>query len=150
MPFNTMLISEPAVGAAQILIWANLIYSCVSLPPMSTAIRTTAFSFVGALSDLFYIFHRQCIILSLPSWSCGFNLQFVHLVGRFWVFFLSHTAGFQLWFYSIFACGSSTGDCSWGCLEHLGLHLWWPDMEVMQLLGSEEFWKHQVLRGVGG
>ena len=28
------------------------------------------------------------------------NLQFVQLVGRFWVFSLSHTApGFQLWFY---------------------------------------------------
>ena len=28
------------------------------------------------------------------------NLQFVQLVGRFWVFFLSHPApGFQLWFY---------------------------------------------------
>ena len=37
---------------------------------------------------------------SLPSWSCGFNLQLVQLVGRFWVFFLSHTApGFPLWFY---------------------------------------------------
>ena len=34
------------------------------------------------------------------SWLCGFNLQLVQLVGRFWVFFLSHTApGFQLWFY---------------------------------------------------
>ena len=31
---------------------------------------------------------------------CGFNLQLVQLVGRFWVFFLSHTApGFLLWFY---------------------------------------------------
>ena len=29
-----------------------------------------------------------------------FNPQLVKLVGRFWVFFLSHTApGFQLWFY---------------------------------------------------
>ena len=37
---------------------------------------------------------------SLPSWSCGFNLPLVQLVGRFWVFFLSHTApGFPLWFY---------------------------------------------------
>ena len=43
----------------------------------------------------FYVFHRH----SLASWSRGFNLQLVQLVGRFWVFFLSHTApGFQLWF----------------------------------------------------
>ena len=49
MPSNTVLISGPAVGAAQILIWSH---SCVFLPPMSTAIRTSAFSFVGALSNL--------------------------------------------------------------------------------------------------
>ena len=44
----------------------------------------------------FYTFHRH----SLLSWSCGLNLQLIQLVGRLWVFFLSHTAcGFQLWFY---------------------------------------------------
>ena len=52
MPSNTVLISGPAVGAAEILIWS---YSCVFLPPVSTAIRTSAFSFVGALNDLLYI-----------------------------------------------------------------------------------------------
>jgi len=93
MPSNTVLISGPAVGAAQILIWSC---SCVLLPPMSTAIRTSAFSFVGACNDFLYIPETQ----SLPSWSCEFNLQLVQLVGRFWAFFLSHTApGFQLWFY---------------------------------------------------
>ena len=39
-------------GAAQILIWSC---SCVFLPPVSTAIRTSEFSFVGALNDLLYI-----------------------------------------------------------------------------------------------
>ena len=93
MPSNTVLISGPAVGAAHILIWS---YSPVFLPPMYTAIRTGLFSFVGALNDLLYIPQTQ----GLPSWSCGFNLQLVELLGRFWVFFLSHTApGFQLWFY---------------------------------------------------
>ena len=52
MPSNTVLISGPAVGAAQILTWS---YSCVFLPPMSTAIRTGAFSFVGPFNDLLYI-----------------------------------------------------------------------------------------------
>ena len=52
MPSDTVLISGPAVGAAQILIWS---YSCVFLPPMSTAIRASAFSFVGALNDLLYV-----------------------------------------------------------------------------------------------
>ena len=52
MPSNTVLISGPAVGATQILIWS---YSCVFLSPVSTAIRTSVVSFVGALSVLLYI-----------------------------------------------------------------------------------------------
>ena len=55
MPFNTVLISGPLVYAAQILIWS---YSCVEpdfLPPVPTAIRTSAFSIVGALNVLLYI-----------------------------------------------------------------------------------------------
>ena len=89
----TLLISGPAVGAAHILIWSC---SCVFLPPMSTAIRNSVFSLVGALNDLLYIPQAY----SLSSWSCGFNLQLVQLVGRFRVFLLSHTApGLQLWFY---------------------------------------------------
>ena len=52
MPSNTVLICGPAVGAAQILIRS---YSCVFLPPMSTAIRASAFSFVGTLNGLLYI-----------------------------------------------------------------------------------------------
>ena len=47
MPSNPVLISGPAAVAAQILIWS---YSCVFLPPMSTAIRTSVFSFLGALN----------------------------------------------------------------------------------------------------
>ena len=90
MPWGTVLIAGPVLRAAPILIWS---YSSVSLPAMSAAIRTSAFSFVGILNDFLYIPERQ----SLPSWLCGFNLQLVELVGRFWVFFLSHTApGFQL------------------------------------------------------
>ena len=102
MPSNTVLVSGPAAGAAQVLIW---FYSSVFLTPTSTANRTSAFFCVCELSMTFYIFHRH----SLPSWSCGFNLQLVQLVGRFWVFFLSHTAS-----------GSSTGVCSWGCPGRLG------------------------------
>jgi len=50
-PSNTVLNSGPAVGEAQILIWS---YSCVFLSPVSTAIRASVFSFVGALSVLLY------------------------------------------------------------------------------------------------
>ena len=92
MPSNTVLISGPAVGASQILIWS---YSCVFLPSVYIAIRTSASSFVGTFNVLIYIPWTQ----SLPSWSCGFNLQLAQLVERFGVFFLSHTGpGFQLWF----------------------------------------------------
>ena len=52
MPSNTVLISEPAVGAVQILIWS---YFRVFLPPMYTAIKTSVFSFVEALNVLLYI-----------------------------------------------------------------------------------------------
>ena len=52
MPSNTVLVSGPAVGEAQILIWS---YSCVYLLPMSIAFRTSVFCFVGALSVLLYI-----------------------------------------------------------------------------------------------
>ena len=41
----------------------------------------------------FYIFHRHRVCLVD-------HVEFVQLVGGFWVFFLSHTApGFLLWFY---------------------------------------------------
>ena len=35
-------------------------------------------------------------------------------------------------------------------LEDLGLPLWGPGVAMVQLLGSQWFWQHQVLRGVGG
>ena len=34
-------------------------------------------------------------------------------------------------------------------LEGLGLLLRGPGVEVVQLLGSQGFWQHQILRGVG-
>ena len=75
MPSNTVLISGPVVGAAQTPIWS---YSCVFLPPMSTAIRASAFS-LWELSVTFYIFHRHRVCLvdhmdlicSLYSWWEG-------------------------------------------------------------------------------
>ena len=49
MPSNTALASGPAVGPAQTLIWSS---SCVFLPPMSIAIRTSVF-FCGSAQCLF-------------------------------------------------------------------------------------------------
>ena len=141
MPSKTVLLSGPVVGAAQILIW---FYSYIFLPPISTAIRTSVFS-LWELSMTFYILHRH-------SWLCGFNLQLVQLVGRFGVFLLSHTApGFQLWFYfHLYTWVVHWGLAPEAALEHLGLPLWGPAVEVVHLLGSQGFWQHQVLRGVGG
>ena len=131
MPSNTVLISGPAVRAAQILIWS---YSFVFLPPMSTAIRTSVFSFVGALNGLLYIPQTQSclvdpvdLICSLYSWWEGLGSSSLATL----------PLGFNCGFISTSACGSSTGV--------LLLRLPWracvcscegPGVEVLQLLGS--------------
>ena len=72
-------------------------------------------------------------------------------MGRFWVFFLSHTApGFQLWFYfHLYMWAIHWGLLLEAALEDLGLPLRGPGVEVVQLLGLQGFWQHQDLRGVG-
>ena len=93
-------------GDSQILIWP---YFCVFLPPMSTAIRTRAFSLEGALRVL-YLFHRRraCLadradlICSLDSWWEGFGSSSS----------ATRPLGFSCGFISTSACGSSTGVCS--------------------------------------
>ena len=57
MPSNIVLVSGPAVGAPQILIWS---FTYVILRPVSTALRTSAFCFVGALNVLSYIPQKVC------------------------------------------------------------------------------------------
>ena len=66
MPSNTALVSGPAVGTTRTLIWS---YTCVFLPPISTDIRSSAFSFRGALSVLF-IFHRHSVCLVCRDTDC--------------------------------------------------------------------------------
>ena len=114
MPSNNVLMSGPAVGAVQIRIW---FYSCVFLPPTSTAIRVALF-LLWELSVAFCMFYRH----SLLSWSCGFNLPPVQLVGRLWVFFLSHTApwvSIVVLFPPLYV-GRPLGFSSWGCPGGLG------------------------------
>ena len=83
---------------------------------------------------------------------CGLNLKLVQLMGRFGVFFLSHTASwFQLWFYfHLCDMGRPRGFAPEVALEDLGLPLGGPGMEVVQLLRSQGSWQHQLLSGVGG
>ena len=105
MPSNTVLISGPAVGAAQILICSYSVF----LPPMSTAIRTSAFS-LWELSMTFYILHghRVCLvdrvdlICSLYSWWEGFGSSSLATL----------PLGFNCAFISTCVCGLSTGVCS--------------------------------------
>ena len=144
MPSNTVLVSGPAVEAAQILTWS---YSYVFLPPMSTAIRTSVFSFVGALNALLYMFHRHRVCLvdhadlmcSLYSWWEGFGSSSL----------VTLPLGLNCDFISTSGYGLFTGVCSWGCPGGLGLPLWGPGVEMVQLLGLQGFWQHQVLRGIG-
>ena len=106
VPSNIVLISGASMGAAQILTWS---YSCVFLPPISTAIRTSVFSFVGTLDVLLYILQTH----SLPSFSCGLICG---LYSRWEGFGSSSLAtlplGFRCGFISTSARGSSTGVCS--------------------------------------
>ena len=98
-----MLISGSVVGAAQILIWS---YSCVFLPPLSTAIRAIVFS-LCMLSMAFYIFHRHraCLVdhvdllCSLYNWWEGFGSSSLAAL----------PLGFNCGFISTSTCGSSTG-----------------------------------------
>ena len=107
------------------LLWGQLkfssgptsVFSCLQCPQLSELVCFLLWEH----SMCFYIFHRHRVSQSLPSWSCGFNLQLVQLVGKFWVFFLSHTApGFQLWLYfHLYMCFVHWG-FSQGCFGWLG------------------------------
>ena len=109
MPSSTVLVSGPAVGAAQILVWS---YSCVFLPPVSTAIRASAFSFMGILNVILYICLADHVdlICSLYSWWEGFGSSS----------FITLPLGFNCGFISTSVCGSSTGVCSCCCPGALG------------------------------
>ena len=76
MPSNSVLISGPAVGAAQVLIWS---YSCVFLPPMSTAIRASVFLCGSSQWPFIYSIDTVCLVdhadltCSWYSWWEGFG-----------------------------------------------------------------------------
>ena len=146
MPSNTVLIFGPAVGAAQILIWS---YSCVFLPPMSTAIRTIEFFFFFfcGSSQWPYIYYLDTVCLvdcvdlicNLYSWWEGFGSSSLATL----------PLGFNCCFISTSAHGLSTGACSWGCPIRLGFA-----PVKARCGGGAAAWGtgvrgHQVFRGVG-
>ena len=105
------------------------------------------FSFVGALNDLF-IFHRHRVCLvdhvdlicSLYSWWEAFGSSSLATLP------LSFNCGL----FPPLHVGHPLGFAPVAALEDLGLPLWRPDGEMVQLLGSQRLWQHQVLRGIGG
>ena len=106
MPSNTVLVSGPAVGAAQILIWSTPVCSCLQCPQLPELV----YFLLWELSVPFYIFHRHRVCLvdhvdlicNLYSWWEGFGSSSLATLAL----------GFNCGFISTSACGSSTGDCS--------------------------------------
>ena len=77
----------PTLCLSLYLLWGQLSFYS-DLPPVCSCLQCSqllepVYFLLWELSMSFYIFHRR----SLSSWLCGFNLQLVQLVGRFWVFF---------------------------------------------------------------
>ena len=113
MSSNTVLVFGPAVKAAQVLffffflaaqvlIWS---YSCVFLSTMSTAIRTSAYSLVGAQWLFIYSLDRVCqvnyvdLICKLYSWWEGFGSSSITTL----------PLAFNCGFISTSACGLTLG-----------------------------------------
>ena len=108
MSFNTVLISGPAAGAAQIL---NLVLLLCVLAANVHSYQSYPFLFLlWKLSMALYIFHRHRVCLvdrvdlicSLYSWWEGFGSSSL----------VTLPLGFSCGFISTSACGSSTGVCS--------------------------------------
>ena len=116
MPSNTVLVSGPAVGAAQTLIWSYSCVSCLQCPQLSEPVCFLLWD----LSMTFYIFHRHSICLvdlvdlicSLYSWWEDFGSSLATL-----------PLGFNCGFISISACGSPLGFVPEAALEDVGLPL---------------------------
>ena len=114
MPSNTVLISGPAVGAAQILIWS---YSSGFLLQCSQLSERESF-LLWELSMTFYIFHshRVCLvdrvdlICRLYCWWEGFGSSSLVTLPRVWFVVL----------FTLLHMRSSTGVFSWGCPGGLG------------------------------
>jgi len=92
MTSNAVLISGPAVEAAQILIWSH---PCLFLPPMFTAIRTSVF-FCGS-SEQPFIYSFLYLLFLLFFSPCSQSLTYINLLylplfnfaSLFFLFFLS-------------------------------------------------------------
>jgi len=113
-PPNTVLTSDQLWGQLRFWSGPTPLCSCLQYPQLSELVHFLLWE----LSMAFYIFHRHRVCLvdrvdltcSLCSWWEGFGSSSLATL----------PLGFICGFISTSACGSSTGDCSWGCRGGLG------------------------------
>ena len=132
MPSNNGLFSN----------WSSpiLVCSCLQCPQLSEPMHFIFWE----LSLSFYIFHRHRICLvdcvdlfcSLYRWWEDFRSSFLATL----------PLGFNCGFIPTSASVLSPGLCPWGCAGGLWLLQWGPGAEMVQLLGSQGPWMHEVLR----
>ena len=135
MPSNTVLVlvSGPAVGEAQILIWSYSCISCLQCPQLSELVRFLLWE----LSMAFYIVHRHRVCLvdhvdlicSLYSLWEGFGSSSLATL----------PLDFNCGFISTSSCKSYTGFAPVTSLEDLCLPLWglvWRSYSWLGLRGS--------------
>ena len=146
----TFLGSSPKLCWSLDLLWGQLkfssgptsVYSCLQCPQLSELLCFLLWEH----SMCFYIFHRHRVslvdhvdlICSLYSWWESFRSSSLATL----------PLGFNCGFISTSTCVSSTGVFPKAALDDLVLPLWGSGVEVVQLLGSQCFWQHQVLRDV--
>ena len=126
---------------------SNLVQLLYTLASASTS-AVQVYFLLWELSLSFYIFHRHkvcladCVdlICSLCSWWEGFGFSSLATL----------SLGFDCGFICTSACELSAGFAPEAALEDLGLPQGRPGVKVVQLLGSQGPWQHQVLRGAGG
>ena len=145
MPSSMMLTSGASVGQLRFSSGPTPLCSCLQCPQPSELVLFLMWE----LSMSFYIFHghgvylvdRLDLISSLYSWWEGLGSSSLDTL----------PLGFNCGFISTSAClGRPLGFASEAALEDLGLpHEGQVCVEVVQLLGSQGFWQHQVLRRVG-
>jgi len=103
MPSNTVLISGPAVGAAQILIWSYSCLSCLQGPQLSELLHFLLWE----LSMAFYILHRHKVCLvDHVDLICSLNSCFE---GFGYSSLATLPLSFNCGFISTSACGLSIG-----------------------------------------
>ena len=103
--------------------------SCLQWPQLSGLVRFLLWE----RSMAFHIVHRLRIcLIDRADLICGLYSQWEGLGSSS---LATQPLSFNCGFIPTSACGSSTGVCSWGCPGGLGLPLWGPGVEVVQLLG---------------